>query len=439
MSKTSADKLPQYVYRTAFGVYRFRRNVPKDIMEVSGRKLWYKVLGKDYKEAMRSYSTALLEFDRFVSAYRNEAPVRETILEVVKAEFGEEAMLQLARGQVNENLEFALMDLSDKVEGQVSEEVSARIYSGSLPEAALSIAECIDRHFTYKKSGDEAKDRLVRNLGERAKTYLTEALGRQAVYEMPVETLTRKDSNRYRDLLLSKMKPNSVKRLMGHTATALNFCIKEDDLNTRNPFQGVIIKDAGATKDDRLPLSQEDIYELNNAFDAPDDVTALWTTLRDTGARLSEIVYLAVGDVNLQDKSVAIRPNAFRDSLKTASSERTIPLSDKALNALQLLRQGKEDNDPIFTRYARPRGADSASQMLMKRCRKVVKDKKKFIHSLRHSMKDSLSNSGCPEELAKALLGHSDGSVASRYGSGFTLDVMREALLKAWYGSRQVG
>ena len=90
MSKTSADKLPQYVYRTAFGVYRFRRNVPKDIMEVSGRKLWYKVLGKDYKDAMRSYSTALLEFDSFVSAYRNEAPVRETILEVVKAEFGEE-------------------------------------------------------------------------------------------------------------------------------------------------------------------------------------------------------------------------------------------------------------------------------------------------------------------------------------------------------------
>ena len=119
MSKTSADKLPQYVYRTAFGVYRFRRNVPKDIMEVSGRKLWYKVLGKDYKEAMRSYSTALLEFDSFVSAYRNEAPVRETILEVVKAEFGEEAMLQLARGQVDENLEFALMDLSDKVEGSV--------------------------------------------------------------------------------------------------------------------------------------------------------------------------------------------------------------------------------------------------------------------------------------------------------------------------------
>jgi hypothetical protein len=30
------------------------------------------------------------------------------------------------------------------------------------------------------------------------------------------------------------------------------------------------------------------------------------------------------------------------------------------------------------------------------------------------------------------LLGHSDGSVAARYGSGYTLDVMREALAKAW-------
>ena len=432
MSSQSQDKLPKYVFRTAFGVFRFKRNVPQDIRATVGKTFFYKVLGKDYKEAMRSYSTALLEFDSFVSAYRNEAPVRETILEVVKAEFGEEAMLQLARGQVDENLEFALMDLSDKVEGSVSEEVSARIYTGSLPEASLSIAECIDRHFTHKKSGDEDKDRLVRNLGERGKKYLTEALGRQAVYEMPVEALTRKDSNRYRDLLLSKMKPNSVSRLLGHASTALNFCIKEDDLNIRNPFQGVIIKGAGATKDDRLPLSKEDIYDLNKTFDAPEDVSALWITLRDTGARLSEIVYLAVADVDLQNKSVAIRPNSLRGSLKTASSERTIPLSDKALEALQVLRQGKEDGEAIFTRYARSRGADSASQMLMKRLRKVVKDPKKTIHSLRHSMKDSLRNSSCPEELGKALVGHSDGSVAARYGSGFTLEVMREALAKTW-------
>jgi integrase len=433
MSKTSANKLPQYVYRTTFGVFRFRRNVPKDIMGVSGRKLWYKVLGKDYKDAMRTYSTALLEFDSFVAWYRREAPLRETILEVVKNEFGEDAMRMLDRGQVDENLEYALMDLSDKVEGTVSEEVSARIYTGSLPPVEVSLSGVLDRYREYKSTGYADKDRLMLNLIKRTKRACEEALGTTAVNDADVSKITRKDVNAVRDYLFGTgLKPNSVVRVISQAQASMNFCIKEDDLNIPNPFQGVLIKGRGATKEDRLPLSKEDIHELNQSFDAPDDIAALWTTLRDTGARLSEIVYLAVGDVDLQNKSVAIRPNAFRGSLKTASSERTIPLSDKALEALQVLRQGKEDDEAIFTRYARPRGADSASAVLMKRCRKVVKDPKKSLHSLRHSMKDALRNSGCPEEMAKALLGHADGSVASRYGSGFTLSVLREAMAKAW-------
>jgi integrase len=432
MSSQSNDKLPKYVFRTEFGVFRFKRNVPKDIREVAGKTFFYKVLGKDYKEAMKAYSTALVEFDNLVTSYRNEAPVRQTMLELVKNEFGVEAMLQLARGQIDQNLEGALTDLSAKVEGTVSEEVAGRLYTGNLPELSLTIAECLDRHLTYKLHGDEERDRLPRNITARAKKYLVDALGVSAVETIPVEELTRLDANKFRDTLSERMKPNSVLRVMNVVSAALTFVITEDDLKFRNVFQKMVIKGAGASKDDRLPLSKDDIHELNQSFEAPDDIAALWTTLRDTGARLSEVVYLAVGDINLQDKSVAIRPNSLRGSLKTASSERTIPLSDKALNALQVLRQGKEDNDPIFTRYARPRGSDAASQMLMKRLRKVVKDRKKSIHSLRHSMKDALRNSGCPEELAKSLLGHSDGSVASRYGSGYTLDVMREALAKAW-------
>ena len=71
MSSKSQDKLPKYVFRTSFGVFRFKRNVPKDIREVSGKVFFYKVLGKDYKDAMRTYSTALLEFDRFVATINN--------------------------------------------------------------------------------------------------------------------------------------------------------------------------------------------------------------------------------------------------------------------------------------------------------------------------------------------------------------------------------
>jgi hypothetical protein len=37
MSSQSNDKLPKYVFRTEFGVFRFKRNVPKDIREVTGK------------------------------------------------------------------------------------------------------------------------------------------------------------------------------------------------------------------------------------------------------------------------------------------------------------------------------------------------------------------------------------------------------------------
>jgi hypothetical protein len=284
MSKTSAKNLPQYVYRTTFGVFRFRRNVPKDIMGASGRKLWYKVLGKDYKFSTRTYSTALLEFDSFVASYRREAPLRETILKVVKNEFGEEAMLQLARGQVDENLEYALMDLSDKVEGTVSEEVSARIYTGSLPKVSLTLSQCLDRHLTYKLHGDEERDRIPKALSARVKQGLIEALGSHAVEITGLADITREDVNRFRDTLSVGRMPSTVVRMLNVATAAVNFVITEDDLPIKNRFAKVIVKDAAATKDDRLPLSKEDIHKLNQSFDAPDDIAAIWTTLRDTGA-----------------------------------------------------------------------------------------------------------------------------------------------------------
>ncbi|MEJ6707492.1 MAG: hypothetical protein QNK92_01500 [Amylibacter sp.] len=68
MSSQSKDKLPKYVFRTAFEVLRFKRSVPKDIREVAGKTFFYKVLGKDFKEAMKSCSTALVEFKSLLPA-----------------------------------------------------------------------------------------------------------------------------------------------------------------------------------------------------------------------------------------------------------------------------------------------------------------------------------------------------------------------------------
>jgi integrase len=293
------------------------------------------------------------------------------------------------------------------------------------------LSEVLTRYATYK---DADKDRLLMNRIERSRRYLRECLGATAVDSHSVEEIKRKDANRFRDFLIQQgLKPTSIKRTIGQVRTALNFCIKEEDLDVKNPFSGIIIKNSESTADDRLPLAEQDISLLDEVYNAPNDINALYLTLRDTGARLSEICYLEVGDVSLQDKSVAIRPNSLRGSLKTLSSNRTIPLSDKALTALQALRVNKSDEEAIFTRYARPRGADTASQTLMKRLRKHIKDPKKSIHSLRHRTVHLLRNAGVQEEVKNAILGHSStNKVSANYGSGYDIEVLREALSKTW-------
>ena len=70
--------------------------------------------------------------------------------------------------------------------------------------------------------------------------------------------------------------------------------------------------------------------------------------------------------------------------------------------------------------------------MLMKRLRTQVNNPKVTIRSLRHRMKDKLRNTGCPEDVSLAILGHSSNTVAANYGSGYALEVMREHMRKVW-------
>ena len=109
-----------------------------------------------------------------------------------------------------------------------------------------------------------------------------------------------------------------------------------------------------------------------------------------------------------------------------------MPLSDASLAAIQELRQGKDDNEPIFGNYARPNGNTALSAILMKHLREVIKDPRKSAHSLRHKMKDELRNTGCDSSLADAILGHTTAGVGARYGSGYSAEGMRDALVKVW-------
>ena len=95
MTNRLTTKLPKYVSRREYGEFRFKRNIPKDLVELVGKRHFDTVLGKNYTEAMKLYGKALSDFDALIGSYRNETPVREAVLTLVKDKFGEDASLRL--------------------------------------------------------------------------------------------------------------------------------------------------------------------------------------------------------------------------------------------------------------------------------------------------------------------------------------------------------
>ena len=424
-------KLPAYVFRRANGSYRYKRNVPKKLVGLIGKATLYRQLGESYAEAMRNLPQVHNEIDKL---FRNEAhvPSGERALAIIRGALGSDVAEQVLAGQVVEysQEDYALNELARDIAGKLSDDIVTQIYTGRLKQPTLTLQKALGEYQQYK-TDDAGESRELELRVVRLRKDLGAAIGKQRVTDTPLNEITRADANALRDYLLQRMKPSSVHRYITVVRAAVNYVITEHSLNIPNVFNGLRIKGASATVDDRLPMSDQDLAMARPNFDDETVAHALFVALTDTGARLSEITGLEVQDVYLQERSITIRPNGVR-TLKTKGSQRTLPLSERALELLQEHRRGKGDTQPIFPDYARPRGRDAASAMLMKRLRRSITDKKLTMHSLRHRMKDKLRNTGCPEAISMAILGHSTNTVAANYGSGYALEVMREHLEKVW-------
>ena len=424
-------KLPAYVFRRANGSYRYKRNVPKKLVGLIGKATLYRQLGESYAEAMRNLPQVHNEIDKL---FRNEAhvPSGERALAIIRGALGSDVAEQVLAGQVVEysQEDYALNELARDIAGKLSDDIVTQIYTGRLKQPALTLQKALGEYQQYK-TDDAGESRELELRVVRLRKDLGVAIGKQRVADTPLNEITRADANALRDYLLQRMNPSSVHRYITVVRAAVNYVITEHSLNIPNVFNGLRIKGASATVDDRLPMSDQDLAMVRPNFDDDPVAHALFVALTDTGARLSEITGLEVQDVDLQERSITIRPNGVR-TLKTKGSQRTLPLSERALELLQEHRRGKGDTQPIFPDYARPRGRDAASAMLMKRLRRSITDKKITMHSLRHRMKDKLRNTGCPEAISLAILGHSTNTVAANYGSGYALEVMREQLERVW-------
>ena len=256
-------------------------------------------------------------------------------------------------------------------------------------------------------------------------------LGKPLVCDKMLSRLRRVDARAVRDhLLKSGLAASTARRRLNDISAAVNDAILEYDIDMANPFHQLEVPNSQHRKDQRLPLDKEDMVLLAPIMDTDDELGLIWATMRDTGARLGEVVGLRSRDLDVADNFISIRAYGDR-SLKTSGSERDVPIPVPIAEALSK-RKSTDPDAHLFPRYDRIRGEDSCSQVLMKRLRKVVKDDKKTVYSLRHRFKDLLRDTDCPENLAREIMGHSDQSSAANYGRGSALKRKREAMEKAW-------
>ena len=437
-------KLPRYVFRRANGSYRYKRNVPKALRKVILKDTVYRQLGTSYDEAIANLPRVHREVEQLFELERMRSP-GERAAALIQANLGDVWLSAAEAGHVGQEPNMLPIDeyadLADELEdSRLPREVVDRVRFANVEKPEMTLERVFFLYLQDKAKGQNAtQQHALAQRVERLRKDVGACFGGSFWRYKPLGEIRRRDASAVRDYLLERMAASSTQRVLNILKAAINHIIREEELDCRNPFAALKVEGAGASKQDRSPLSEEDMALLLPAYESNPDAKALFLTLADTGARLAEIVGLEVQDLDVERQSLHIRPNALR-SLKTKNSTREVPLSPRALRLLQERREERDGGaeveaeavTPLFPRYAKERGNDKASAMLMKRLRSQIPDRKKTIHSLRHRMKDRLRNTDCPEPLSLAILGHSQNTIADNYGSGYALEKMRAALEKVW-------
>ena len=293
------------------------------------------------------------------------------------------------------------------------------------PAQSIALSEALQTYLNIKGKG---KGKTFYTAAETACKYLVEATAHKNLHEY-----TRQDALAFRDYLLAKgLAGSSISRIYNSLNSLINFVINEYALDISNLFVRVYFDRTDKVKK-RLPIPNEIIREIQSeCYRIDDDMRWLLALISDTGLRLSEAVGLHRGDLVLDHDfpHLIIQTHPWR-SLKTAASERKVPLVGASMWAAQRIISQVTSSPYAFSRYNRSgqTNGNSASAALNKWLKSYVPEACS-IHSFRHSLRDRLRAVNCPSEMIDQIGGWSRDTVGQGYGQGYDLVSVQESMRK---------
>lgn len=282
--------------------------------------------------------------------------------------------------------------------------------------------------------------------------------------DMPIDLITRQDARRFREVAL-KLPPRlnqlpdgqSLEEIIKTATSTISFTTFNNyvkNLTTffsyairegyceRNPFDGLRVKQWGKVSEERSVFTEEDLRRLfSKEVYAPVSTkkpNQYWLPLLGlyTGARLNELCQLYLDDVVTINGADCLHIRASRpdQKLKTASSERLVPIHSKLkeLGFIEFVqRQRAAGHQRVFPELTchKKHGYGAAPSKWFTRVREQLGfrdgEVQKDFHSFRHTIADHLKQKGISEALVSGLLGHQTGGITfSRYGKDFRPEVL---------------
>ena len=287
----------------------------------------------------------------------------------------------------------------------------------------------VDALEIYLETKGKGRPETFHVAANRSCKYLIGLCGNKALSDY-----TRQDALQFRDWLVSRgLTGSSITRNFSYVKAVINFALSEYALELRNPFVGVY-HDRNAGVSARKPIPMNDIRAIQSQCRMiNDEMRWLVALISDTGMHLAEGAGLIKQDFVGLDTDlpyVRIAKHPWRN-LKTASSNRNVPLVGASLWAAKKIVASDNTTDFAFPRYNRQvtTAANSASAALNKWLKQYV-PKACTMHSFRHSMRDRLRAVQCPSDITDQIGGWTSDGVGQGYGSGYPLSVLKEWLGK---------
>lgn len=409
--------------------WHYRRKVPKVIAHLDIREEVNVTLGtKDKKQAMIKAEIYSTHFENYWRSLNETDTTQikkqkyQAAVALAKAHgFAYKTTAQIATASLNELVE--RLQVSDKNMAQTEAVL------GAVEQPQIMLSECIDKYWDYTADRlGQKTERQVRKWKNPRRLAMNNFI--KEVGDKDLQQVSREDVLKFRTWWMQAIKDRGVNGDTGNKKLMYVKDIIETVSNQHNIEMDTDLLFANTrfdyTKQSRPPFDAQYVQNtiLTSIGSMKEVYQMIIMAMADTGAREAEIFGLASEDIYLNAPIPYIYIRSREGyQLKTATSERKIPLVGTALYAFEKYPSGFNGagNPDTFS--------TSVNKFLTEN--KLKPTPKHSVYSLRHTFKDRLRDVGAPEELIDTLMGHK--KKGPQYGRGHKLETAYEWLRKIAY------